>query len=100
MTVKPDRVDELAGKVRVWTAAGWSVEKIAQHLRDAGLSKPDATVAFARGTGTPRSDAIRIVHHCDAYADRKTVDEAWHEALWDLLEDDEFVASLSSPEDQ
>lgn len=90
--MRDDTIDTLVERVRTWTAAGCSLERIVKHLQEAGSSKGDAALALSRGAGVPRAAAIRIVHHSEAYAFRKAVDEAWNAALWDCLELDDLLA--------
>ena len=97
MTDQELRTHELIEKVRTLTAASWDNERIVQYLFDVGLSKGDAIVALSRGSGVPREDAMRIVHHSKAYEARRDIDALWRDTLLACLEDDDFIASLEAP---
>lgn len=62
------------------------VEAILQFLRKNGCTKNDCMAILRRAGIAGKSDVKSLVHFSEAWSDRKTADEALHEAVEEDLQ--------------
>ncbi len=75
-------------------AAGASVEDLILAMRKAGLCQIDCIKMVRDLCGISLGDAKEAVHYSNAWADRKEINEAFHEAAFQAAEDLGFIEEL------
>ena len=77
--------EELIAECRRRLEAGEDVETIIRHLRASDCSKIDSIAILKRACGIGLAKAKEIVHLSTTWADRKALDEKFHEDIVDAL---------------
>jgi ribosomal protein L7/L12 len=77
--------DELIAECRRRSEAGEDAESIISYLRTSGCSKINSIAVLRGACGIGLAKAKEIVHFSATWADRKALDEEFHENIVDAL---------------
>jgi ribosomal protein L7/L12 len=77
---------EVQAKVQAAADRGESTAALAQMMADMKLNKVEAIRLMAISKKMPLSEAKETVHYSPAWAFRREADEAFHESLYEALD--------------
>jgi hypothetical protein len=80
MRLSTERANTLLRKGQDW-------DMVLATLRTEGFSIIDSIVAYRQITQVPLGEAKHVVHHSDAWSDRRALHDAFHESIWQAVDE-------------